>query len=224
MNKLSFIIPAAGKSELGESLLEISNNEFLLFRQIRLIRQESDAPITVVVGYKSEKVINALSTWHNLRFVENELFEHTNVARSIYLGMLASPSHRTSIIYGDLVFNENLISGLMDQNELGSCLFVDRGRYRQEEVGCNIHEDGTILNLEYGLKKKWGHIASFNLSERKLFLSIAGKKENRRLFGHEVINKMIDNGANIVEFSQKKTKLVEIDTEKDLFLARKIFK
>lgn len=230
---MSIIIPAAGlssrmKDEGSKALLEI-NGEPLIKRQIRLLEYTfPGATITVVVGHQAEKVCAILGKCYpSVCIVQNELFQYTNVARSLYLGMIAAPAEHTIVVYGDLVFGKNFVLELASDfylaNARESLLLTNTGHARSTEVGCTSHSDGTLINMDYGLKEKWCHAGYLLKSERDAFIKIAGKPESRKLFSYEIFNKMIDDGADIKTRHCKKIQFVEIDRQQDLANARSVF-
>lgn len=227
---ISVIIPAAGcskrmKDHGAKALVEIRQGETLIERQIKIVEDVfPGSKITVVVGYQAEKVCSVLPK--SICIVHNELYEHTNVARSIYLGMVSNPASSTIIVYGDLVFNRVFLSevwGEFVNNKNDSFLITNNSRSRQNEVGCTVHQDTTLLHMDYGLKTKWCQVALLKRDERDAFVRIASKQDSKRLFGYEIFNKMIEDDLDLKAYSLKNIKLVEIDRPEDILVARKIF-
>lgn len=213
---LTVIIPAAGigrrmKSYAPKCLIKI-HNEKLIERQIRIINDiYPNSEIIVTIGYKANKIYSNLP--QDVRAVENVLYESTNVAHSIGLGLRAATTDNVLIIYGDLVFNHNAIDNITENK---SQVITDNNDLMDDdEVGLVI-ENNVVKHFSFGLNKKWSHIAYFTDKELSVFRQLTWNKENRKLYTFEIMNKMIDCGCNISSFIPEKGKVIEIDNSKDI--------
>ena len=222
MKRISIVIPAAGIGSrmrtLGpKALVKLHKEEPLILRQLRLLKETfSDAFVTVVTGYEDARIEKILPAYVNV--VKNPHFENTNVAHSIRLGILASPPWLPLlIVYGDLVFNLATLQAVKDGLDKSNVI-VDTKPGRESEVGLTVVNDRATV-FSYGLQAKWGHIATLCYPEQCLFMELC----KERLFGFEVFNEMLLRGANLAAIPlPKKSRLVEVDTSKDLINARKI--
>ena len=205
---LDIMIPAAGlgkrmKSHGPKSLISIKYGQRILDRQVSLIDDY----------FIAESPTNAIK-------VENELYENTNVARSIGLGLRAIPSSdRLLLINGDLVFTNNMI-GAMSYD--CSCIFVSDKFMGDGEVGCIINKKGYLENLMYDLPVKWCQIAYFQGKELEELRNIACQRKNKKLFTFEIINKIIDNGGSFKCLDDPSVKVIDVDTSKDIKRAKEI--
>ena len=114
--KINVIIPAAGigrrmKSYGPKPLIKIGNST-IIKNQINLLQTYiPDINIVLVCGFKAERLMN--ETPSNILKVENELYQETNVVRSIGMGLrAASNCSQLMIVYGDLVFNSEAIKNI----------------------------------------------------------------------------------------------------------------
>ncbi len=189
----------------------------MLSRQLTILKKRfPEADIVVVVGFQSEKVVKAIPP--GIRIVENECYELTNVARSVEMGLRASSCRSALVVYGDLVFSPSFFDSLGDK----SAVLVDtRGQFRDFEVGCNV-VDGVVTHFSYGLDTKWAQVVLLTGRELSLFRRLAASKERRKHFGFEVLNEILEHNAELVAVEHPGTKVVEIDTSKDIEAARKI--
>jgi choline kinase len=218
---LTVIVPAAGvgrrmKSYGVKALVELSLRETIISRQIRIIRSVfPKADIVVVTGYEVERLMRALP--HGVKVVENERYEETNVIRSISMGLRVASYPNVLIVYSDLVFNKEAVSWA---NTNGSGVLIDsRHQFGDDEVGTMI-VDGRVTNFSFGLPVKWGQIAYLTGRELELFRRIASQSDKRRHFGHEVLNSVIDAGGRIRAIEPRDLKIVEIDSSKDIEIAK----
>ena len=222
--KMSIVIPAAGlgrrmKSRGPKPLIKIKQNTSILQNQILNIEDAFNHPqIVLVSGFEADKVMN--ESPDNLIKIENESYEDTNVARSIGVALRAiSSAERVLIIYGDLVFNEKALE-VLDYSS--SSLFIVGNFIGEEEVGCVVNQKGNLENMMYDLPDKWSQIAYFQDAELDYLKQIVWNKNNSRLFGFEVINKIIEKGGKFKCEYAKDIKIVDVDTSKDIQKARQI--
>jgi choline kinase len=219
---LSVIIPAAGigsrmKSYGPKPLIRVGNQS-LVRRQIEILRDCFYSPeIVVVSGYESCKVMNSLP--NNIIKIENERYSETNVSRSIALGLRACTREKVLIVYGDLLFNKDTFKNI---NLASSCLFIDEsGCMTKDEVGCNI-SNKKVQYLIPDIGNKWAQIIYLKGRELELFSKNVFNRDNDRKFGFEIINNCIEKGGAFDIISPKNMRITDIDTSKDLLIAKKI--
>jgi|TARA_Y100000310_G_scaffold270418_1_gene284226 choline kinase len=224
VGSLDILIPAAGlgkrmKSYGPKSLITIKYGQSILERQLYLIDNAfKDYSLVLVCGFQADKLME-LSPPEIIK-VENELYEDTNVCRSIGLGLRSIPqTERLLIINGDLVFTENTIGSLSyDQ----SCVFVSNQSMGDGEVGCIINSKNNLENLMYDLPTKWCQIAYFEGEELEILKDVVWDRNNKKLFTFEVINKIIDRGGMFKCVDNPAVRVVDVDTSKDIKRAKDI--
>tara|TARA_A100001201_G_scaffold142700_1_gene141636 strand:- start:1652 stop:2356 length:705 start_codon:yes stop_codon:yes gene_type:complete len=219
---LSIIIPAAGtgtrmKAYGPKPLIKIGNQS-IISRQIEILKSCFYCPeIVVVSGYESCKVMNNLP--RNIVKVENENYDSTNVSRSLALGLRACTRDKVLVVYGDLFFNPETFKNI---NLNSSCLFVDKsGCMTKDEVGCNI-SNKKIQYLIPDIENKWAQIMYLKGAELEMFSKNVFNRDNDRKFGFEIINKCIEFGAKFDMLTPNNMRVTDIDTSKDLLIAKKI--
>lgn len=212
---IDVIIPAAGfgrrmKCYGPKALIQIDSHNTIISRQLNLIQQFFNINnIILVCGFKATKLMDA--TPDSIMKIENENFENTNVVRSLGMG-LRLVQKDVLIVYGDLVFNESCLKHV---DLTKSCMLTGQHLMTKNEVGCVVTQ-GLVQNMMYGLDDKWGQIAFFTGYELKLLKKMCWSPRNYRLFGFEVINKIINSGGNMHSYSPEDAKVFDIDTIKDL--------
>ena len=221
---LSIIIPAAGlgsrmKSYGPKPLIKVGNQS-LIRRQIDILRECFYSPeIILVCGYESCKVMD--NTPSNIIKVENESYNETNVSRSIAIGLRACTRDKVLIVYGDLFFNQETFKNV---NLCSSSLFIEKsGWMTKDEVGCNISNKRAEYLIP-DIENKWAQIAYLKGRELDLFSRTVFNRENDKKFGFEIINTCIQMGGRFETITPTNMKITDIDTSKDLLIAKKILK
>ena len=219
---ITVIIPSAGegrrmKSYGPKSLIDLTK-ENILQRQIRIINKVLDnVSFIMVAGFDCDKLMDSCPDY--FLKIENENYGITNVSRSIAMALRAVKTERVLIVYGDLVFNERALS-IMDYST--SCTSASNDEHRQHEVGCIVDADGNITNMMYDLETKWNQIIYLEGRELHIFKKECQERKNKKLFGFEILNKVIDRGGKIKCIVDNSIEVVDIDTSKDLLRANNI--
>lgn len=221
-SELSVIIPSAGigrrmKTKEVKALIDIGDKT-LIERQLETIWETyPKSEIFVVIGYKAQEIRKRLKKYP-IRFIYNPLYETTNVAFSIGLGMQASISNQCLIIYGDLFFNKESIQTITLGN---SKILVDiNNNMNEDEVGLIVDEKKQITNFSFGLTQKWAQIAYLEGTELELFKTACYNDNNNRWFGYEALNEIINNGGILKSYSISNSVIFDIDTQQDLNKAK----
>ena len=225
LKKYSIIIPAAGigtrmRSYGPKSLLKLTETLDIITNQINIINNIFlNKEIILVVGFEGTKVMN--KTPNDIIKIENERYEETNIVRSIGMGLRAATTDNVIIIHGDLVFDQAFLTQCVFDNH--STIVIDRpdGRMGKDEVGCTVLHD-RIEHFCYNLLPKWAQVSFFVKRELKLLQGIAWNKEKERLFSFEALNEIITKGGRLCPLFIKRGNVIDIDSSKDLNLARQI--
>ena len=220
---ISVIIPAAGtgkrmKSYGPKPLIKVGESS-IINNQVSTIRTHLDVTdIVLICGFKASRLMNA--THEAIIKIENELYEESNVARSIGMGLRAiKKSETVVIIYGYLEFNSTAIECL---DLSASCIIAGVSTMGDSEVGCIVESNGQLANMMYDLPSKWGQIAVFTGLELQLLKELCWDKKNYRKFGFEIINRIIERGGVFHCIQSEDVKIMDIDTSKDIPKARGI--
>ena len=211
----SIIIPSAGegtriKSFGPRSLLPV-NNCTVIERQTQLIREVfPNSQIILVSGFEANKLMNRAP--NGIISIENERYLETNVLRSIGIGLRACIHDHVIVLYGDLVFNQELLEFPLNK----SCVLHSTTEIVTEtEVGCTIN-DGKLENMFYGLPNKWFSVLYLTGKELKLFKTIAFDKQKEKMYGWEAVNETIESGGEFMAYSPKGAFCTDIDSSKDI--------
>lgn len=189
-----------GKSLLDHQLLAIQAN---------LLKYE----VSIVGGIEANKIIKKIDK--SVRFIENQMHESSNNGESLRLGINNSLLDNILFFHGDLVFYEKIFSNV-DFSK--SFILVDSsGQILEKEVGITSVNDKLTV-MSYDLPVKWCQIAYFNKNETEILRKLLVKQdfETRHLLTFEIINKMLELGADIECVDINTNFIKEIDSLKDI--------
>lgn len=210
----TFILLNAG---CGRRTKNYGNKCLMNYQGKRIIDSQMDsiykvygnkADVINVTGYLSDKVI---SRTENIRSVENVIYESTNVAESMRIGLNASLEGNVFFIHGDIVFSPSFIKP-MDYSKI-SVPIDSKDRINKDEVGVVVAKE-KVRNFSYGLPDKWCQIVFFPnhfFYELRSILSLIDKD----MTTFEVLNHLLNKGAEIVPFESPRGNIKEIDSMKD---------
>ena len=224
INDICIIIPVAGlgkrmKAYGPKAAIYVNKYETVLERQIKILRSYfPKAKIVVVCGFQKEKIYEIIDD--EIECVENKKYKESNICLSIKIGLENCKNiKKVLIVNGDLVFSDEIF---INVSKNYSWIAVDTNtNQRSSEVGVNI-VDNQITNFCYGLNPKWGHIVYLTGKEIKIFKTLVDLETSDKKFSFEILNDVIDKGGIIRPQINKKWKLVEIDTSKDISRAKKL--
>jgi len=170
-------------------------------------------PQAVVGGIESPIIIKKIGK--TARFVENQIHDDSNSGESLRLGVNNTLQDNILFLHGDLVFSSQIFDKIdMDR----SSLLVDKSNQIEEkEVGVTVVDDKATV-LSYNLPIKWCQIAYLNANDTALLRRILLRSDfdTRHLLTFEIINKMIEFGAEFECIDIGNNFIKEIDSLKDI--------
>lgn len=134
-------------SEHPKCMTEISNNETILSRQLRLIAEAGITDVVITTGYYDDvlvKYCRHLDLPLHIEFVKNPEYDKTNYIYSIYCAKHLLDDD-IILMHGDLVF-ENAVFDALIANE-GSCMAVSSTAELPEKDFKAVISDGTIKKV-----------------------------------------------------------------------------
>ena len=165
------VILAAGmRSRLGRSLpkplTELSDGRTIMQQQFDNIRFAfgETASVTIVVGYKSEHIIEAFP---EATFVHNERYDETNTSKSLLRALQASSAGGTLWMNGDVVFDPMALeraAAVIARNQ--SFVSVNTAKVSDEEVKYTTDAHGFITGLSKTLVGGLGEAVGINYVAR----------------------------------------------------------
>ena len=134
-------------SEHPKCMTEISNNETILSRQLRLIAEAGINDVVITTGYYDDvlvKYCRHLDLPLHIEFVKNPEYDKTNYIYSIYCAKHLLDDD-IILMHGDLVFEKGVFDALL-ANE-GSCMAVSSTAELPEKDFKAVISDGTIKKV-----------------------------------------------------------------------------
>ena len=136
---MTYIILAAGKGrnlqplslKYAKTSFKLDEDTTILQRMVRSIRKhDKNAEIVVVIGYKAIDVKNELKD-ENVLFVYNPFYEVTNSISSVWFAREYLERENVTIVHGDVVFSDEIISSYLVKPTLYSYVLVDSSKASQ---------------------------------------------------------------------------------------------
>ena len=134
-------------SEHPKCMTEISNNETILSRQLRLIAEAGINDVVITTGYYDDMLVKYcrhLDLPLHIEFVKNPEYDKTNYIYSIYCAKHLLDDD-IILMHGDLVFENGVFDALL-ANE-GSCMAVSSTAELPEKDFKAVISDGTIKKV-----------------------------------------------------------------------------
>ena len=216
---ISVVIPAAGygsrmKSHGPKALVKIKDDLTIIDNQLKFIYKYFNKPEVIITsGFDSEKLEQAMKHRRNVKVINNEDWESTNVVRSIALGVEEATHDNILVVYGDLVFNAWTL-----RVPIGPYSLVVNDRYglmKSDEVGCAV-DNNVLQNMMFGLPNKWAQIAYFTGKESQMLRKALKNPNYYSYFGFEIINIITNSGGIFAVNSNPRMKITDIDSSRDM--------
>ena len=208
-------------SEHPKCMTEISANETILSRQLRLIAEAGITEVVMTTGYYDEVLVNyckSLQLPVHITFINNPLYKETNYIYSIYCAKEYLDDD-ILFMHGDLVFEVSVLDDLL--NCENSCMkvssttelpekdfkaVVHEGKI--EKVGIEFFNDAMEAQALYKLSKKDWKVW---LNEIIDFC----EADNRNCYAEDALNN-VSSVCEIYALDVKDRLCAEIDTPEDL--------
>jgi len=196
-----------------QCLFKINNNITVLDNQIGIIKEcYPNSEIIITLGFDAERVIKR--GIKGVRYIENQLFETTNIIEEIRLALNNCETEDVLIIYGDIIFDKNAIDNI---TKYGSCIVcTGKSNINKDDIGATII-DGKLTQLSYGLEPKWGYIFYLTGNELGVFRNICSNKEQSMIYPFEAINMTLDRVSTKIKAVQVvNSEIIKINSMKDV--------
>lgn len=217
-NKLSIIIldslPGVKMKSYGpKCLLKLDGKNTILSHQVKILKDcYPYSEIIVSVGFEADKIIK--SGISGCRFVENQLYEQTNVIEELRLALNNIQYDNVLLIHGDLVFSKKAIDNLTKD---GSCLLGSSlSKFPDDELGITVDNNNYASIIAYGTPIKWGYVAYLCGQELLTFKNLCRDRNKNNLFCHEVINQLLERHTKIKVIDNINLDIIKIETIRDI--------
>ena len=225
---MKIVILAAGiGSRLGnpfpKPLTPLKDGKSIMQRQLHNITKYFDInDVTTVVGFKKDLI---MERFPQVNYVYNPFFDRTNTSKSL---LQALKKHRgKSILWfnGDVVFDEKLLSLLLEDIEnKNSFISVNTQSVAEEEVKYTL-KDGFVDKLSKEVKNALGEAVGINfISEKDLdtFINHLELCDDNDYFEKGLENAISKDNLKLKVIDISKYNCIEIDFKEDLENANKL--
>ena len=208
-------------SEHPKCMTEISANDTILSRQLKLIVAAGIKDVVMTTGYFDEVLVqycNSLNLPLNFTFVNNPLYAETNYIYSIYCAREYLDDD-ILLMHGDLVFEYSVLEDLLAFSK--SCMKVSSTISLPEKDFKAVVHNGRVekVGIEYFTDAMEAQaLYKLNKDDWKLWLNeiIAFcETNNRKCYAENAFNGISDKCA-IYAYDVKNRLCSEIDTPEDL--------
>lgn len=214
-------------SEHPKCMTEISANDTILSRQLRLIAKAGITEVVMTTGYYDNILVNyceSLKLPLKYTFVKNPVYDKTNYIYSIYCARENLADDDIVLMHGDLVFEETVFDDVISSDK--SCMTVSSVLPLPEKDFKAVIEEGRISKV--GIEFFDNAVAAQPLykllhKDWKVWLdSIAAfcEKGITDCYAENAFNE-ISEYCNIIPFDVKERLCSEIDTPEDLDMVSK---
>ncbi|MFV0432309.1 MAG: sugar phosphate nucleotidyltransferase [Alphaproteobacteria bacterium] len=214
-----------------KSMVEV-NGKPILFKQIDNLLENKIDDITIVTGYKSEVIIDAVSDTYkihkNIKTIHNKDFDKTNNMYSAYLAMEDMYNSEFLLMNADVFHDASIIKELI-KDEYQNSIVVEKGVYSEENM--KVVFDGTrIQEISKQVTKSDAYGTSTDIYKfTKEGSNIFYDKVKDYIVNMKELNQWTEVALNevlkTVEFTPcpLKGRWMEIDNHEDLKKAESIF-
>lgn len=195
------------KSYGARSLIQIDDTN-VITTTLSLIRGAyRKAPITVVSEFDPAKI--KTKPYKNIEFIRH------HCAKEVLSNL---PSNHIIFFNHDVVFNDYLLHSIPRDY---SALIFDNRPINRSEI-CGLTQNGKVVRLAYGLDDKYknvhsfSHIYNFVGQELELFKELLSSPEYQKYTMIEIVNLLIDNGAEFQAITEKKNRALVVTSPADI--------
>jgi len=219
---MKIVILAAGiGSRLGnpfpKPLTPLVNNQTIMGRQLENIKAYFDINnVTTVVGFKKDLIMECFP---ELNYVYNSFFDRTNTSKSLLKALKKIKGEGVLWFNGDVVFDEKLLSLLVDDVKKDhSFISVNNSRVAEEEVKYTL-KNGFVKELSKEVKNGLGEAVGINyIGSKDLpdFIAQLEQCDDNDYFEKGLEQAIIENGLKLKPIDISKYDCIEVDFVEDL--------
>lgn len=225
---LKIIILAAGiGSRLGnpfpKPLTLLKDGESIMEKQLNNISKYFDInDVTIVVGFKKDLI---MERFPEVNYVYNPFFDTTNTSKSLLQGLKKHKGKSVLWFNGDVVFDEKLLSVLLDDiKQKNSFIAVNTSSVAEEEVKYTL-KNGFVFELSKEVKNGLGEAVGINFISKHhldIFISQLEKCNDNDYFEKGLEMAITENNIEVKAIDISKFNCIEVDFTEDLQNANKI--
>jgi choline kinase len=221
-----------------KSLIKI-NNETLLTRLVKILVLRKATKISVMVGYKSQKIKQELRKIKEVKFkfIKVKNYKTHGHSYTWYLfNKFWNKKKNILLLHTDIIFNENILDNILRSNTKNIIGIKSKKQHLLNPNSFVVQADykSKIKKIDHlkNLQKYAGEIIGINkisIGTMKLFFKFMEKKfrkkDNRYLSWEYVMNMFInETKVKLFILHNQTTEWVNINRVSDLKRAKKLFK
>lgn len=201
------------KSIGSKALLEVKKHTKVLEYQIHNIQSlDIKTKITVATGFESDRIHSLLDSL-DIDYTFNPLYKDTNQAESIRLYLDQIHPKHLLIINNGILMKNNVLSNTVLSGK--SKIFLLDKTKENFNLGCASSTKSTEY-IFYDLPEPWAECVYLDGSAISELISIIKYKATSQMYLFELLNEMIANNIVLQKHYIQKTKIMKINTIKDL--------
>ena len=220
-------------------LLKSINNETLLTRLVKILVLRKATKISVMVGYKSQKIKQELRKIKEVKFkfIKVKNYKTHGHSYTWYLfNKFWNKKKNILLLHTDIIFNENILDNILRSNTKNIIGIKSKKQHLLNPNSFVVQADykSKIKKIDHlkNLQKYAGEIIGINkisIGTMKLFFKFMEKKfrkkDNRYLSWEYVMNMFInETKVKLFILHNQTTEWVNINRVSDLKRAKKLFK
>jgi hypothetical protein len=206
-----------GMKSIGpKALLKIKNSTAILDHQILQLKNISGLRhIYISVGFEGDKIKKSVSSYKDVKIINNSEYQTTNQTKSILL-YLDSISKPTNLL---IISNGILFKGCFSDCGLktSKIYLIDKPK-PNFNIGC--HDTSTIQYLFYDFPLPWSECAMLNIEALEMLKNYSVSHNINQNFLFETINILISENITFDKIIIPKTKIMKISSIKDMQKAK----
>lgn len=176
-------------------LQKIPNGETLIEYQVRTIKKHIPY-CEIILSYNENADKLSKKIPDCVRIVENQLRD-TNEVEEMRLCINNTTTDNILFICSDMFFDDKMFSCINNKSfhkGRSFLIYENRGMIGSDSIGITIVRNRATI-LSYGLEKKWGRIFFAGKDDIKSLKNFCREPNNKRLFMHEAVNKLLEKGS-----------------------------
>ncbi len=214
--------------EMPKSMVQV-NGKSIITKQIDNLIENGINDIIVVVGYRSEIIIEELrNTYKNIKIIINDVYDKTNNMYSTYLAKDYLEGSEFVLMNADVFFDASVLKELVKDMYINS-IVVDKDNYIEENMKVKVNEN-RINNISKSIDEQNAYgvsidIYKFSDAASALFYSIVKNHIEVKKDLNQWTEVALDEAIKLIEFTPCKLvgRWMEIDNHDDLQRAEEIF-
>jgi len=213
---------------LPKSLIKLHNTT-ILDRQIEILFRNGIKEIILVTGYKSDLIKNHLQKKNkkNVKIIFNEKFDQFETLYSLWLAKKYINSDFI-LLYGDLIFDETIISLFLKQNFLSGLVVDSTPNYDNHSV---VVQNSLIKDIDLDFNKENPSaqfigickFSGFDVNQFKKVFDDFVSKNNFEGEYVQLIKFLIQQNFSLFAFFTEKLRWINVNDENKLKLAIQFF-